>query len=99
MMFECPHCKQRTVTLKQKYLAEKWIDVYCSGCGGRSCMYPALVVVLWFFYTWDLMLFGYVAYEKVSIGYFIVMVVGWLLLDLVGLVIPLGRMRPVAKNK
>lgn len=95
MMFECPHCKQHTVTAKQKYLAEKWVDIHCTACGGRSCMYPALVVVLWFFYTWDVMLFGYVAVAKTSVFYFLVMVGGWLFLDWIGLYIPLARMRPV----
>lgn len=99
MMFQCPHCNQATITLKQKYLAEKWVDAHCHACGGRSCMFPVLLVLLYFFYTWDVMLFGYVALAKHSILYLSVMIFGWIVLDLVGLSIPLARMKPLASPK
>ena len=92
-MYTCPHCKQPTVTLKQKYLAGKWIDVHCSGCGGRSCQYPVLMAVLYFLYIWDLMLFGYVAYLKQSWEYVVVTLVGILVLDAISLYIPLAAMK------
>ncbi len=94
MLFQCPHCSQPTITLKQKYLTEKWIDAHCHACGGRSCMYPVLLALLYFFYIWDVMLFGYVALAKSSFFYLSVMVSGWIFLDVIGLWIPLARMKP-----
>ncbi len=93
-MFECPHCNQSTVTLKQKLLAGKWVDIICLVCGGRSCVYPALLAVLYFFYTWDVMLFGYLTVHEMSVLYLGVMMGGWLLLELFSLSLPLVRMKP-----
>lgn len=94
LMFECPHCNQPALTFKQKLLAGKWSDVFCPTCGGRSCIYPALLVVLYFFYTWDVMLFGYLTVHEESVLYLSVMIGGWLLLELFGLSLPLVRMKP-----
>lgn len=93
LMFECPHCKQATLTFKQKLLAGKWCDVTCPSCGGRSCAYPALLVVLYFFYTWDVMLFGYLTVHETSVLYLGVMLGGWLLLEMFGISLPLARMK------
>ncbi len=92
-MFECPHCNQATLTFKHKLLAGKWVDVICPVCGRRSCAYPALLVVLYFFYTWDLMLFGYLTVHEKSVLYLCVMIGGWLLLELFGITLPLARMK------
>lgn len=94
--FECPHCKQLTVTPMQKFLAGKWIDVYCTACGGRSCMYPVLLSVVYFFYIWDVMLFGYVAVAKQSLFYLGVLIFFWVILESISLWIPLARMKPRA---
>lgn len=93
-MFECPHCNHSTVTLKQKLLAGKWVDIICLACGRRSCVYPALLAVLYFFYTWDVMLFGYLTVHEMSVLYLGVMMGGWLLLELFSLSLPLVRMKP-----
>lgn len=97
-MFPCPHCKNECISLRQKFLAGKWIDVICPNCGGRSCIFPALLVVLYFFYTWDVMLFGYVAVLKHSLIYVGVMITGWLFLEVCSLYLPLAAMkaRPAA---
>jgi hypothetical protein len=95
--FACPHCKQPTISLKQKLLAAKWIDVYCAACGGRSCAFPILMAVLYFFLVWDFMLFGYVAYLKHSGFYVGVMIAGWLFLELCGIFIPLAAMKPKSR--
>ncbi len=92
--FECPHCNQPTVTFKQKLLAGKWSDVICEKCSGRSCIYPALLVVLYFFYTWDVVLFGYLTVYEKSVLYLGVMLGGWVLLELFALSLPLVRMKP-----
>jgi len=93
-MFECPHCKLPSLTLKQKLFAGNWLDVNCSSCKGRSCVYPALLVALYFFYTWDVMLFGYLAVHEASMLYLGIMLGGWLLLEAFGLSLPLVRMKP-----
>lgn len=94
MRFTCPHCQQPTISLKQKYIAGKWLEIYCPACGGRICAQPIILAVLSFFYTWDVMLFGYVAVAKQSWLYLGVLLGGWLLLDLLNLGCPLSRMRP-----
>ena len=93
LMFECPHCKQSTLSLKQKLLAGKWSDVICPHCARRSCVYPSLLVVVYFFYTWDLMLFGYLTVHEKSVLYFSVMIGAWLMLELFSLSLPLARMK------
>ncbi len=93
-MFECPHCNQPSLTLKQKLLTGKWADVICPRCGGRSCAYPILMAVLYFCYTWDVMLFGYLTVHETSVVYLCVMLGGWVLLELFSLSLPLARMKP-----
>lgn len=93
-MFRCPHCKNECISLRQKFLSGKWIDVICPGCGGRSCIYPALLVVLYFLYTWDVMLFGYLAVIKASVFYLSVLVIGWMILETCSLYLPLAAMKP-----
>lgn len=91
--YRCPHCKNECISLGQKFLAGKWVDVICPDCGGRSCVYPALLVVLYFCYTWDLMLFGYLAVLKEGLFYLGVMSAGWLFLEVCNLYLPLAAMR------
>lgn len=93
MKFECPHCNQPTLSLKQKYLTGKWLEVTCPGCGGRVCAQPIILAALSFFYVWDVMLFGYVAAAKQSLLFIGVLVAGWIVLDLFNLSCPLSRMR------
>lgn len=93
LKFECPHCNQPALTFKQKLLAGKWVDVICAHCGGRSCIYPTLLVVLYFFYTWDIMLFGYLTVYQKSVTYLGVMIGGWLLLEAFSMSLPLVRMK------
>ena len=99
MKFNCPHCKKPTISLQQKYLAGKWLDIYCKECSGRICAQPILLAILYFFYTWDVMLFGYVAILKHSWMYVGILIAGWITLDLFNLTLPLSRMRPKAGQK
>lgn len=99
MHFECPHCQQATFGAKDKFLAGKWAVLNCSACGRRSCANPILLAVLYFFYVWDVVLFGYLAYVKFQVGettmawiYVAVMAAGWLILEFFSLYIPLSRM-------
>jgi hypothetical protein len=93
MKFPCPHCKNPTISIGKKYLAGKWLDVYCDECGGRSCSQPIILAVFYFLYVWDVMLFGYVAILKQSWFYLMVLIVGWIILDLFNFSVPLVAMK------
>jgi len=99
MRFQCPHCQQATFGVKDKLLAGKWVVLHCPSCGRRSCTNPYLLAVLYFFYIWDVVLFGYLAFVKYQVGdpgmaalYAGVMVVGALILEFIAVFIPLLRM-------
>lgn len=94
MKFICPHCQQPTISLKQKFLTGKWMEVFCSQCGGRICAQPVILAVLYFFYVWDVSLFGYVGIAKQEWLYLGILVAGWIILDAFNLSCPLSRMKP-----
>lgn len=101
MRFECPHCLQQSISLKQKYLAGKWAIVYCPQCGERSCANPYILGLLSTLYVWDVLLFGYLAFVKyqfnqpaMSAVYLAIMVGAWLVLDFFSIYVPLSAMRP-----
>jgi hypothetical protein len=88
----CPHCKAKTFTWWDKFRAGKWMMLYCPSCGGRVCAHPLLLAALYFFYVWDVVLFGYLAY-LVSPWYLAVMAGGWLILEFFTLYVPLSALR------
>lgn len=88
----CPHCGEKTFSWWDKYKLGKWFVLTCSACGGRVCAQPIVLSVLYFFYIWDLMLFGYLAYLD-AVWYLLVMLVIWLILDYFSLYVPLTALR------
>ena len=94
----CPHCDQKTFSLWDRYRSGKWAVLRCSSCGGRVCAQPILIALLYFFYMWDVVLFGYLAYLD-SLWYLLVMVVGWLILDWFSLYLPLAALRPAGSRR
>jgi len=90
---ECPACNKETITFKQKLLAGKWVDIYCSNCGARFCDLPIALALMHFAITWDILFFGYMAVRESSIAYAIAMIVGWLLLEFFIYYLPLTRLR------
>ena len=88
----CPHCEQKTFSLWDKYRSGKWAIMHCPECGGRVCAQPVVMAILYFFYMWDVVLFGYLAYLD-SLWYLAVGLAGWLFLDWLSLYIPLAAMR------
>jgi hypothetical protein len=88
----CPHCEQKTFGWWDKYRVGKWAIVHCSHCRGRACAQPWVLAALYFFYVWDVVLFGYLAYLD-SLWYLLVMVAGWLILDYFSLYVPLSPLR------
>jgi hypothetical protein len=91
---QCPHCGEKTFSWWDKYRAGKWVMLHCTHCGGRVCAQPIIMAVLYFFYVWDLMLFGYLAYLD-SLSYLLVLLAGWLILDYFSIYIPLTALRAV----
>ncbi len=88
----CPHCEQKTFGWWHKYLTGKWGIVHCQQCTGRVCAQPILLAALYFFYVWDVVLFGYLAYLD-SLWYLLAMLVGWLILDYFSVYVPLTPLR------
>ena len=88
----CPHCDKNTFTWWDKYRTGKWAITHCRDCEGRVCAQPVLMAALYFFYLWDVVLFGYLAYLD-SLWYLLVGLVVWLILDYFSLYIPLAAMR------
>jgi len=91
---ECPCCKKETITLKQKLLANKWIDIYCSECGERFCAQPILLAVMSFILTWNVIYFGYLTIKQEEMIYPILFMSGWVLIEFFMFYIPLARLRP-----
>jgi hypothetical protein len=93
----CPHCGEKTFSWWDKYLSGKWAMLHCSQCGGRVCAQPIVLTLMYFFYVWDVVLFGYLAYLD-SLVYLLVMVVIWLILDYFSLYVPLTALRKKAAH-
>lgn len=68
----------------------------CPKCGGRVCAQPLVLAGLYFLYTWDVVLFGYLAYLD-SPWYLAVMLAGWLILDYFAIYVPLSPLRAKAE--
>ena len=88
----CPHCKSKTFTWWDKYRTGKWVVLNCTECGGRVSAQPLVLAGLYFFYIWDVVLFGYLAYLD-SLWYLAVMLGGWLILDYFAIYVPLTPLR------
>lgn len=89
----CPHCKENTISWWQKYKAAKWALIYCVKCRGRACSHPFILVFYTMLYVWDLMLFGYLFYVTHELGYLIALIVGWIILDVFSIYLPLSAMK------
>jgi len=90
---ECPSCNKETITFKQKILANKWVDIYCSNCGARFCAQPLILALMWFALTWNFIYFGYLTVREDGIVFPILFFSGWLLVETFMYYIPLTRLR------
>jgi len=90
---ECPHCCEQTIRPTQKIMAGKWVTILCPDCQGRMCTNPIILALLYFMLTWNIFFFGYMAIRESSIGYAVMMVVGWAIIEFFIYYIPLSRMR------
>ncbi len=100
-MFPCPNCEKNTISLKSKLLAGYWKVIFCPSCNARLSAHPIFLPLLNFVYVWDVFwFFGLYYLDRSPIDlsrdpiYFVYMVIGWILLDLLNLVlIPLAIMK------
>ena len=90
---ECPCCKKETITLKQKLIANKWVDIYCSDCGTRYCAQPVLLAVMSFVLTWNILYFGYLSAKEGGLIYPTLFVAVWIIVEYFMYYIPLARLR------
>lgn len=91
---ECPRCKEETITIKQKVIANKWVDIYCSNCGGRYCANPILLALMSFVLTWVIIYFGFLAITQESVVFGTLFVVGWIIVEVFMYYIPLTGLKP-----
>lgn len=98
-MFECPHCNNKTISFMSKYLAGKWAVMKCGQCGKRSTAHPIPLLILYFFYVWDLVLFIYLYLVTAKVSYLITMLVVWLILDLFSMYVPSARLKSTAAEQ
>ena len=91
---ECPSCNKETITFKQKLLAGKWVDIYCSSCGSRFCDQPIVLAIMHFIVTWNVLFFGYMAFHESSINYAAAAIIGWIILEFFIYYVPLTKLRP-----
>jgi len=90
---ECPSCSKETITLKQKLLANKWVDIHCSECGARFCAQPIALALMSFILTWNFIYFGYLTVKEQSLIWGVSLFVGWTLIELFMYYIPLCKLR------
>jgi len=95
---ECPQCSEKTITVKEKLKAGKWVNIFCPDCGARMCANPIVMALMYFVLTWNILFFGYMAVRESSFTYTVLMFAGWLILELFIFYIPLNRMRPLKPN-
>lgn len=91
--FKCPHCGEMEFSRWDKYLAAKWKILVCPHCGKRSCSNPLVLALFYLAYLVDVIDLGYLAYFQNSLAYIAAMMVGWIILDLFSLRLPLSAMR------
>ena len=82
MAFKCPSCREETISLKQKYLLGWWMTTSCSQCGARVAAFPWTLMLLFFFYTWNVVWWSGMAYYDGSYHYLIYMAICWVFIDL-----------------
>ena len=93
-MFQCPRCREESISYKDKYRAGLWQTITCPRCHARLCANPWILMLLHMVYVWNVVWFyGLYHFEHNAI-YFAFMAVGWLVLDVLNLqLVPLSVMR------
>ena len=96
--FVCPRCGEKTISLKDKFRAGKWLKIKCSNCGGDLCAQPLVLAVLYFALTWDIVLFGFLTIYDKNWVYGLTMIIGWLIIEYFISYVPLSKLKSVSKD-
>lgn len=92
--FICPRCKDRSISLLDKYRLGLWLTTRCPKCGTRLCANPYLLFVLYFLYVWNFMWWPTLAYYTGNYWHLIYLLPCWLVIDLINLrFIPMSCMK------
>ena len=91
-LHSCPHCKEKSFSNWDKFLAGKWKVLSCPRCGARACSTPLLLAFYYLFYLMVAINFSYLAYLYDALIWGAVAVAVWLVLDYVSLYLPLSPM-------
>lgn len=90
-MIECPCCKQTCISLGEKYKLGIWKTVHCRQCGAKLTAHPIALALVDFVYVWNVSWFGVLAYIEKDMNYLLYLVIGWLVVDIINLmVVPLA---------
>ena len=92
--FKCPSCREETLSLKDKYRLGWWLTTTCSNCGARIAAFPWVLMIIFFFYTWNVVWWVALAILKGGPIYLLYMIPGWLFLDYLNI-----SFAPLAKLK
>lgn len=97
-LFRCPCCREATIPLRDKYRLGWWLTTTCSNCGARLAAFPWTLMLLFFFYLWNVIWWFGLYHFNGGSHYFIYMVICWALLDLANIyLMPLCTLRRKAE--
>ena len=99
MAFKCPHCREETISLKDKYRLGWWMTTICSKCGSRIAAFPWTLLMLNMVYVWNVLWWVGMINFNHSYHYLIYLVICWILLDLINVYfMPLCRLKKKAET-
>lgn len=95
--FVCPNCRQKTIPVRDKYLAGLWQVIHCQHCHARLCGQPVIMAIAYGLYFWAVAWWGFTAYFEQSLDPLIYLIPTWLFLDFLNInLMPLAVMRKKA---
>ncbi|MFC1751169.1 hypothetical protein ACFL2V_20485 [Pseudomonadota bacterium] len=96
--FKCPSCNESTLSLIDKYRLGWWMTTHCNNCGVRIAAFPWTLMLIFFFYVWNVVWWAGLVNFNHSYHYLIYMVVCWVVIDLANIyLMPLSALKPKAK--
>lgn len=96
MAFKCPHCREETILLTQKYRLGWWMTSTCNACGGRIGVFPWTLMIITMFHVWNVLWWVGLVHFNDSYHYLIYLAICWILIDLINLYfMPLCRLRKI----
>lgn len=92
--FNCPHCKEPTLSWLDKYQLGLWMTKTCRNCGARISAVPLVLMAMHFIYAWNVLWWGALVHFNDSYHYVIYMAVCWVILDALNVAyMPLASLR------